>query len=1077
MSRTSPRLVIAAAAATTLVAGVLVATQSAASEPSSSTLTIPAAGQSVNAAYTGTSPPGAFADSECPAGAGSDAHDLVLEGPAGSSATVQFEITWDPVVGNDLILTVRDAEGTVVGNADGGSPKETVTLTELAPGTYTALACGFASATPQDYAGTIAVSVPAPAPPVGGTVDRGLEFGPSLVTDPQRSQGESAAFADASGVLYSCGTNGASNGTDHGSVSVDGGQTWRPLGTGPVGETGTGQGGGDCAIGTGQDLNENGKNQLAFIGLGPLTGFSTFTSPDNGRSLQRSPDQNGLQKFNQQSLVDRQWLTFTDAQTVFLNYNAALVSAGAEGQVIQKSTDGGLTYGPQYSAATDGSRLGQIRAIKEGVVPGVDPSKDVVYFPYNSGNLVKLALSLDGGETFSQCLAVDAEVDPTAGFVAADHDSAGNIYVTYTEKGAGRDTYLVALAADKVQNCKGPNPVEQSADNNVDPGFTPKIRMNREGIETTVMPWVAAGGAPGRVAVSYYGTPTVGDPNVGDFKATWHVYVNQVLDPFAAEPEVEQAQATSHPNHYDSICLNGLQCDVDLGDRSLVDYFTMAYDPGSGKLLGVYNQAAKRPDDAEGNIAAPVAVMQRTGESNSGMRLDPGPEVVRIGSPDSQGDAITRWTTNDGLFGSPDTSTGGSGENQPALDLLDVKVGPEVDLETGQKVDGGGLTVTMTYDDLSAAALDAALQSGPGASLVYLFRFFDGFQPGGATAHYEPAAGGWRFGYDDYTTTQTRNAQGNVQTYRGSTPIEGAVDAEAGTIRLSVPLDLLEALQGPAGPDLRPAEVKAEQGSRIYDASAWTFVNPLTTSRAEQSFLFQADNTAAFDFILGAEQPPTSPIPGGPALGAPPKARAVDDSCPADRVPRNSRDDIQGNTHALAIDCMVWWEIAQGTSQTKYGPFLETSRAQMASFIARLIEKSGGRLNENPPDAFTDDNGFAPHEKNINKLADAGIIDGKGGGRYDPRGTVSRAQMAKFLVGAYEFRSPNALTNSRDYFGDDGSSVHHDDINKSAEAGFTDGRNGGYDPAGFVLRDQMASFLARALDLLVQEGTTPAKQG
>ena len=45
------------------------------------------------------------------------------------------------------------------------------------------------------------------------TVDNGLEFGASLVTDPQRSQGESAAFADGQGVLYSCGTNGASNGT------------------------------------------------------------------------------------------------------------------------------------------------------------------------------------------------------------------------------------------------------------------------------------------------------------------------------------------------------------------------------------------------------------------------------------------------------------------------------------------------------------------------------------------------------------------------------------------------------------------------------------------------------------------------------------------------------------------------------------------------------------------------------------------------------------------------------------------------------------------------------------------------
>jgi hypothetical protein len=709
--------------------------------------------------------------------------------------------------------------------------------------------------------------------PAGPTVDRGLEFGASLVTDPQRSQGESAAFADESGVLYSCGTNGASNGTDHGSVSVDAGETWRPLGTPPIGETGTLQGGGDCAIGTGQELNEEGKRQLAFIGLGPLTGFSTFSSPDNGRTLQRSPDQSGLEKFNQQSLVDRQWLVFTDDKTVFLNYNAALggfLPVGSEGQVIQKSTDGGITYGPQYAASTDGGRLGQIRAIKEGTVPGVPADKDVVYFPYSADNTVKLAMSLDGGETFSQCLAVDAEIDPTAGFVAADHDLAGNIYVTYTEKGGGRDTYLVALRAEDVAKCKGPNPVEQSADNNVDPGFTDKIRINRDGVETTVMPWVAAGGAPGRVAVSYYGTRSVGNPDEASFKATWHVYVNQTLDAFAANPQIEQAQATTHPNHYDSICLNGLGCTIDGADRSLVDYFTMSYDPVTGRLLVVYNQAAKRPDDPQGRIAAPVAIVQRAGPSNGGKSIAPAPPVVRTGSTDKAGDAFGRWTTSDGVFGSPTTQLPG-GDNVPALDLLDVKVGPEVDLESGEPVADGGFTVTMSYDDLSPGALQAALTATQASSLVYLFRFFDGFQPGGATAFFEPLAGGWRFGYDDYTTTLLRNPQGNLQTYKGSTPIEGEVDEEANTIRLSVPRSLIEALEGPQGPEQRPEEVPATLGSRLYDASAWTFSYVLPTSRVEQTFLSQADNTAAFDFVLTAAGAPGSgaPVQGPPAQQPP----------------------------------------------------------------------------------------------------------------------------------------------------------------------------------------------------------------
>ena len=874
-------LALTSAAALALAVVVLPGGPSAASDPQTSTLTVPtSAGQKSSVSYTGTARPDASGAAVGCSPSNSDTHQLELKVPAGVldrvSATLSFDIAWKPTTTNDLILEVRGPDGEEVGSSDGGAPAESVTLTDLEAGTYTALVCGFANVTPQPYEGTITIATAATPGPVPPTVNTGLEFSASLVTDPQRSQGESAAFTDGQGVLYSCGTNGFSNATDHGSVSVDGGETWRPLGTGPVGETGTLQGGGDCAIGTGQNPNAAGNRQLAFIGLGPLTGFSTFSSPDNGRTLQRSPDQNGLEKFNQQSIVDRQWLVFTDEKTVFLNYNTVLDSPlTTSGQAIQKSTDGGLTYGPQYQASTDGSRLGQLRAIPEGVVPGVDPTKDVVYFPYNSGNLVKLAMSLDGGETFSQCLAVDAEIDPTAGFVAADHDAAGNIYVTYTEKGGGRDTYLVALRAKDVAKCKGPNPVERSSENNVDPGFTKKIRVNREGIETTVMPWVAAGGAPGRVAVSFYGTPTVGDPDAGDFKAAWHVYVNQTLDAFAANPQIDQAQATTHPNHYDSICLNGLGCSVSNGDRSLVDYFTMSYDPVSGRLLVVYNQAAKRPGDAAGRIAAPVALVQRAGPSNGGKTIAPAPKVVRTSSTDKPGDAFARWTTGDGVLGSPTTRLPG-GDNSPALDLLDVKVGPEVDLETGEPVTDGGFTVTMTYDDLAPAALNSALVAGQGTSLVYLFRFFDGFQPGGAMAYYEPARGGWRFGLTDYEITEPRNPQGNVQTYEPNVRIPGKVDVEAGTITLSVPRAQVEALGAPAAGDPRPTEVPATTGSRVYDASAWSFVNTLPVND-EQSFLMQADNSSAFDFVLsaaGAAAPPAAapPAAGPPPAGPPPAA-------------------------------------------------------------------------------------------------------------------------------------------------------------------------------------------------------------
>jgi hypothetical protein len=228
-------------------------------------------------------------------------------------------------------------------------------------------------------------------------------------------------------------------------------------------------------------------------------------------------------------------------------------------------------------------------------------------------------------------------------------------------------------------------------------------------------------------------------------------------------------------------------------------------------------------------------------------------------------------------------------------------------------------------------------------------------------------------------------------------------------------------------------------------------------------------------------QGPFSGSNGPPAAGeCPPRpldnpqARAIDDACPQGRVPADSRRDDDGNTHDRSIDCMVWWEIASGTSSTEYDPEVEVTRAQMARFVANLVDRSGGDLPTDVPDAFTDDDGDF-HEVSINRLAAAGIISGKDGDRYAPSERVNRGQMAKFLVLAYEFVSDRSLTDAGDYFGDDENSTQESNINKAAEAGFSSGRDGEYQPNGTVRRDAMASFLARTLDLLVEEGTTPPK--
>jgi hypothetical protein len=179
-------------------------------------------------------------------------------------------------------------------------------------------------------------------------------------------------------------------------------------------------------------------------------------------------------------------------------------------------------------------------------------------------------------------------------------------------------------------------------------------------------------------------------------------------------------------------------------------------------------------------------------------------------------------------------------------------------------------------------------------------------------------------------------------------------------------------------------------------------------------------------------------------------------------------DVVVGSTHEAAVDCVVAWRIALG-SAGRYEPARPVPRDQMATFIARLIERSGVSLPAGR-DAFPDDESSV-HEASINALAAAGVVSGKADGRYAPAEHVTRAQMATFLVRAFEYAAGAVLPAGPDYFLDDGFSPHAASIDKAALAGFTGGSAGGlYRPLTDVARDQMASFLTRVLDKLVDDG-------
>lgn len=113
-----------------------------------------------------------------------------------------------------------------------------------------------------------------------------------------------------------------------------------------------------------------------------------------------------------------------------------------------------------------------------------------------------------------------------------------------------------------------------------------------------------------------------------------------------------------------------------------------------------------------------------------------------------------------------------------------------------------------------------------------------------------------------------------------------------------------------------------------------------------------------------------------------------------------------------------------------------------------------------PGTPFTDiaDSSFAD---DIVWLVDAAITTGCSPTAYCPTGTVTRGQMASFLA-----RAMDLPESSTDHFSDDDGSTHEADIDRVAAAGITSGCGSGkYCPTALVSRAQMASFLAKALDL------------
>ena len=222
--------------------------------------------------------------------------------------------------------------------------------------------------------------------------------------------------------------------------------------------------------------------------------------------------------------------------------------------------------------------------------------------------------------------------------------------------------------------------------------------------------------------------------------------------------------------------------------------------------------------------------------------------------------------------------------------------------------------------------------------------------------------------------------------------------------------------------------------------------------------------------VVGHEDPSPS-VASTPAASLASSPVDLDAACPAPIPPAGFVDVDAAGTHGPAIGCLVAYAVTQGVTADTYQPASTVTRAQMATFLVRLLATAGARPAIPASPRFSDVSGV--HADNIEALATTGITTGTTATTYDPQGAVTRAQMATFLDRLVtSLALPLAAAAPR--FDDvDPSGIHAGAIGRLAASGVVQGRTAtSYAPGAPVTRAQMGSFLMRTNDLLAQEELT-----
>ena len=366
--------------------------------------------------------------------------------------------------------------------------------------------------------------------------------------------------------------------------------------------TGLALGGGDNDIAVSTD----GKVYVASLSL---VSSSVATSTNRGETFD-----NNLTAANMVG-VDRQWMTSVGRDTVYLTYHDIYVT-----QIwMVKSTDAGATFGvpqpmippelfPQMSSLVVlgvGNIMSDIVADPSGrIAMAFLGTSSVVedYTPMEKPHNVYVWITDPNGEnpTAHTVFEGDPEANFQGLFPALASDRSGNLYAAWSDL---HGIYL-SISRDHAVTWSKPRKISTGSGN-----------------RSTVFPYLIAG-TKGRVGVSWLGTPAESND---DEDAQWKTYYALSTNALASKPTWTQVVASDHVVHSGSICLEGLLCDVTMGNRNLAEVLEMGMTK-DGRVLIAY------PDDSSTSFGWSFIAEQRYGPGLLA-NVTPRPPVPRRDKP------------------------------------------------------------------------------------------------------------------------------------------------------------------------------------------------------------------------------------------------------------------------------------------------------------------------------------------------------------------------------------------------------------------------------------------------------------